>query len=505
MFPLNPYILGSSVSGEFKPTDIADCVLWLRSDLGVTKDESDLVSSWTDQSGNSNDAIQENGISQPLFKDSHLNEKPVIYFDGLNDYFLANGLATKEYFSGNDKPMTAFIVSKFEGDLETTGNWALLSIASDNVNGANWHIFYLGNYAATWISDRWDNTFAEKKLSPNWLGGNGVNDPALHTLKFSGTALTYRTDGDVNTTDGDLNVGTAALDDSFAIGALYEGLGSWISSYWKGDIAEIIIYKSVLSDALISTVEQYLSDRYNLHIFPAANYVDPTSIPGCLGWYRANLGITKDGSNKVSIWADQSGNGHHANQETGANQPLWQDAQINGHPSIQFDGLAYFMSCDGLANHLAGNDIPHSVVVVARSVDGSYFMENFLGFADSAGTGKVVYGSLFGSGVLQTSRVDDTGASANQGGAIATGNAWKLYEFLFKSNTLSTINLNTVLEDSRTRNVGTITLDTGYIGREEGNTFWAGKIAEIIVYDHVLSTTELTALRNALNAEYIMY
>lgn len=67
--------------------------------------------------------------------------------------------------------------------------------------------------------------------------------------------------------------------------------------------------------------------------------VGPLGIAGCVLWLRADLGITKDGSNKVSAWADQSGNGNHASQATGDKQPLWVDAARNGNAVIRFDGV----------------------------------------------------------------------------------------------------------------------------------------------------------------------
>jgi hypothetical protein len=57
---MDPYIWGASAA-QFKPTDIGGCVLWLRSDLGITATHNppqngDAVSAWADQSGLSNNA-----------------------------------------------------------------------------------------------------------------------------------------------------------------------------------------------------------------------------------------------------------------------------------------------------------------------------------------------------------------------------------------------------------------------------------------------------------------
>ena len=60
------------------------------------------------------------------------------------------------------------------------------------------------------------------------------------------------------------------------------------------------------------------------------------SISGERFRFRADLGITKDGSNLVSNWADQSGNGDDIAEAT--NKPLYVANLVNGQPAIRFDG-----------------------------------------------------------------------------------------------------------------------------------------------------------------------
>jgi len=51
---------------------------------------------------------------------------------------------------------------------------------------------------------------------------------------------------------------------------------------------------------------------------------------------KGDAGVTKDGSNKVSAWADQSGHGNNANKVTSSKQPTWVDNAVNGHPVMRF-------------------------------------------------------------------------------------------------------------------------------------------------------------------------
>lgn len=66
---------------------------------------------------------------------------------------------------------------------------------------------------------------------------------------------------------------------------------------------------------------------------------EPTDISGAVLWLRADMGITL--ATGVSAWADQSVSGYDVSQAAGANQPAYNaaDADINNHPSIDFDGV----------------------------------------------------------------------------------------------------------------------------------------------------------------------
>jgi len=67
------------------PVGIAGCKLWLKSDSGITKDASDFVSAWEDQSGTLNNLAQTTASKQPLYVANELYGYPVIRFDGIDD------------------------------------------------------------------------------------------------------------------------------------------------------------------------------------------------------------------------------------------------------------------------------------------------------------------------------------------------------------------------------------------------------------------------------------
>ena len=64
-------------------------VLWLKADAGVQKDANNKVSSWQDQSGKANNAVQSNAAFQPVFVPAAAGGKPAISFDGTASYLEA--------------------------------------------------------------------------------------------------------------------------------------------------------------------------------------------------------------------------------------------------------------------------------------------------------------------------------------------------------------------------------------------------------------------------------
>ena len=86
------------------------------------------------------------------------------------------------------------------------------------------------------------------------------------------------------------------------------------------------------------------------------NYlVTPAQVPGLVGWWRADLGVTLNGST-VSAWADQSGAGNNVSQGVTGNQPTFNasDAHFNGAPSFTYNGTSSVLTAATLSPTLAG-------------------------------------------------------------------------------------------------------------------------------------------------------
>ena len=96
----------------------------------------------------------------------------------------------------------------------------------------------------------------------------------------------------------------------------------------------------------------------------------PLQLPGLALWLRADQGVTLT-SGKVSLWADQSGNGNDVVQNTGANQPTLSTNAIGGRSAINFAGTTFMTNSN--TNIVSAGGSPYSVLVVAKQGTGALF------------------------------------------------------------------------------------------------------------------------------------
>lgn len=173
---------------------------------------------------------------------------------------------------------------------------------------------------------------------------------------------------------------------------------------------------------------------------PAYGGFIPTHLPGCVLWLRADLGITKDGSDRVSAWADQSGLGHDVTQGVGSEQPLWEATAFNGYPCVTANGLDEHMQSAAwtlnqpstvfaVARLIAATAVPQTLVD-GTAVNTRRLYENggaeFRIYAGSVGpstaadTSRHVLAAVF-DGASSMIYKDNTGVAGSCGSSAASG------------------------------------------------------------------------------------
>jgi hypothetical protein len=228
---------------SFSPPSISGMKLWLKADALVLND-GDAVGTWADSSANANDAMQATAANKPTFKTNIVNGKPVVRFDGVNDY-----LNLPNAFSG----LTAaevFIVLRLANDppaVDTkTGLWTFGSDAQ------NTHFPYTDGV----VYDQFGTT-ARKNT------GDPTTDFAAAFRLYNVVSQAGEWTSRINTTQ---HYTTATNTVGFTTAPLlgYGNVGGG-NYYLDGDVAEALLYDSVLSGSNRASVENYLNGKYALY------------------------------------------------------------------------------------------------------------------------------------------------------------------------------------------------------------------------------------------------
>jgi autotransporter-associated beta strand protein len=210
---------------------VPGALYWLdASDPGfVVRDAAGNVSQWGDKSGNGRNFIQDTAAARPLYVANVLGGKPVVRF---------NGAGSQMIMVSNTTPLSTFIVT---------------------IPGST-----LGGDRGIWGS--WDQDYGWRQGTAGWYGDkNNADWPGLNT----GDVYTNGVLGDRNNMpiaagvpvliEGIRTNGTAAFANT-GIGRYSTVSGG--GRYFQGDIAEILVYPSVLSAADRRAVEAYLMAKW---------------------------------------------------------------------------------------------------------------------------------------------------------------------------------------------------------------------------------------------------
>lgn len=241
-------------TAAWQPTDIAGCQLWLKADAGITKDGSNYVSQWADQSGNGNHAVQATGIAQPLWVADggvSVNNQPVISFDG-NDYF---SLGDTLDFSTNGQ--TIYIICKTLND-----NSTLISKSFYGSYDSRYSIFVTG----LMLYQEGTSPIVTRNITVSRIHGS------YHVIKY----INDRSTSTHSVYQNNILAGSSAINpsynmdnDSYYLIGAYNGNGAngmppLSGLFLQGEIAEIIQYNSAISLANQTLVDTYINSKYGL-------------------------------------------------------------------------------------------------------------------------------------------------------------------------------------------------------------------------------------------------
>lgn len=215
--------VGGATAAAFSPDSISGMLGWWKADA-IGLNNGDPVATWEDSHTTNLDLTQGTGAARPTYQTSVINSLPVVRFDGTDDVLSVTASISIRH---------VFVVAKNDSATTFTGNEGLVSAqsgaASPILDGAN---------ATTEFEDV--------------LGGD--------TYRKNGIAFAA---GDYQGPMGVFAYISYSFN-AFAVTAFQVGRDRGLARFWDGDVAEVLIYDSVLSSTDRDAVEGYLQAKYAL-------------------------------------------------------------------------------------------------------------------------------------------------------------------------------------------------------------------------------------------------
>lgn len=227
-----PNTLGSSLALWLDAEDSASVIL-----------NGSTVSQWSDKSGNGRNAIQGTAANQPTYLLSAINGKPALSFATSNMLFNTS--------MPIDDPFSFFAVASSTGT--TAGQYyCMMRINYTDPVNLTAHGF-IGSYAGD-FSTFFGNGITWNDVNPNTPLTSVATTKLLSVVNAGATATPF-----VNGVAQNTKVGTMAA----AIG-YFLGTNAALAQAWTGQMAEIVIISSAVSESNRQILEGYLAWKWGL-------------------------------------------------------------------------------------------------------------------------------------------------------------------------------------------------------------------------------------------------
>lgn len=239
---------------------------------------------------------------------------------------------------------------------------------------------------------------------------------------------------------------------------------------------------------------------------------EPSNIAGLSFWLDATTGlfdatsggnpVTTDGGS-VARWEDQSGNSRHITQSTLASQPILKTAIQNGKNIIRFDGTNDILRRAGAFVHAQGAATIFVVVSANSGVN-----DRLMNEGRTTNTGPLYMPIVSASATLFSVlyRLNNGTiplANVNLGVAF-NGTGFKLVCAVDSGTNFAGF-INKVATNNQNYTRGAVTLDTFSIGGWATNIerdFFPGDVAEVVIYNTALGTTDRQSVENYLYSKW---
>ena len=468
---------------------------WFKAETGITKYSNNSsgynVTAWQDQTGNYT-LTAPVGYNQPIYVTSDSNNQAALRFTGNSI------LQSTQSLSALNSGMT------------------IITVAQTSTYFPKTYSVFIGNGTTSHASRAFGyNSFASYFDTIGSTASGTI--PPLNTfiseaasLNSSQNTVTFYRSGAQTNTGG-------------VSGLVAPTAGLSIGNAFQGDISEVLIYDHPLISTDLLAVNRYLADKYGIYC-SGASWISAYSgigdtvtqinanqwtkaqadayvallqqIPvasGLIGWYRADSGVVTTGTS-ITTWQDSSMN--HYDAVPSSTFTLGTDA-TTGKPVIPFNGIQFFATT-------VTSNMPFitdgTVITVASGTPAG--VKSTIVAAKQFGVG-------YSSSGVQTQTLSGNGASVAFGAQPSFTTQLVTNAFTYSSSSHTAIPYYNGVQGTATTGVTILNSPAGFvIGAIQNfgtlNAF-SGNIAEILIFNRVLSPTEMTQVQTYINQKYLLF
>ena len=268
---------------KFIPEQNGNLKLWLAADTAVV-DSAGFVKEWRDISGNENHAVQNTINRRPQVI---RNQNSFIFFDGENDAM--TGTIIDDLYESS---FSIFIVARNNAVSNARGVFSF-----GNYNGSGFGLIKMSAGSLGYYhKSKSFNSGNSNDCSPN-----GTPFRILSTTKDFNVKSTLYVNSDNRRESQNAEIISSFINTNYTIG-YYAG----VANYWDGDIAETIIFNTVLSYENRINIDNYLFNKYappvNLgYDIRVSGFCDTTIVGADKPWFTSWEWSTGDTTATISV------------------------------------------------------------------------------------------------------------------------------------------------------------------------------------------------------------
>lgn len=228
-------------------------------------------------------------------------------------------------------------------------------------------------------------------------------------------------------------------------------------------------------------------------------------------WLNSNTGTsTTTDAAALSSWNDQSGYGNHGNQGSGVKQPTYYSTSfsINGYPVIRFDGDLTSSGANGDRLEITDaseldntSELTYFIIQRPTTLDGN--PRGIISKRTTSGSNEAYSQFFYTSNYLNVDISTNSRQTTNPN-TFSTGTVY-LTSTVYANPSLSIYSNGSLVKSATglSTSIPNSSADL-YLGQLQGNNsgYFAGDLAEVLVYTEALNTVERTLIENYLASKY---